>query len=65
MLFLTNKNSAKSLSNPGFWGMIQNPQDEQKPKLSLELNYEQEVIEKNEKTSASNERAGTVLNYNV
>lgn len=45
--------------------MIQNPQDEQKPKLSLELNYEQEVIEKNEKTSASNERAGTVLNYNV
>ena len=40
--------------------MFQNPQDEQNPKLPLELNFEQDFNEKNGKMSATNEIAGTV-----
>ena len=37
-----------------------NPQDEQNSKLLLELNFEQDFNEKNRKTSATSEIAGTV-----
>ena len=43
-----------------FLGVFRNPQDEQNPKLQFELNIEQDFIEKNGKTSATNENAGTV-----
>ena len=40
--------------------MFRNPQEEQNPKLPLELNFEQDFNEKNGKMSATNEIAGTV-----
>ena len=40
--------------------MFQNPQDLQNLKLSLKFNFEEDFIEKNGKTSATIERAGTV-----
>ena len=43
--------------------MFRNPQEEQNPKLSLEFNFEQDFMEKNVKTSATNEMLGTVY-YN-
>ena len=41
--------------------MFRNPQDEQNSKLPLELNFEQDFNEKNGKTSATSEIAGTVF----
>ena len=40
--------------------MFRNPQDKQNPKLSLELDFEQDFIEKNGKTSATNKNAAIV-----
>ena len=43
------------------WGVFWNPQDKQNPKLPLELNFEQDFIEKNGKTSATTEMISTVF----
>ena len=41
--------------------MFRNPQDLQNLKLSLKFNFEQDFMEKNGKTSATSEIAGTVF----
>ena len=45
--------------------MFRNPQDQQNPKLSLEFSFEQDFMEKNGKTYATNEMLGTVYLHSV